>query len=214
MADKKKDESTLKLGENAVSRFTRTPVHITDEGHIRQSMHNLIEGLGGAGFRVEGEDPTKDKRIYRGPATGLYADWESEGKSDPSINVTSHADKASFPDVMGAIAHEDIHALLEQAKYKYPYLDVDPTSWLKSLLYDPTELARQGMQKASRGGDWHAEVPAYVGAYKPEELPGFSEKDRQDYLKRLMPTLNPRTAETLKRMLTTYDLGRKSNIMP
>lgn len=183
----------------AYSRLTRTPVTFEDQGQIRRNMADSMKRFNAMGIKayIEGED----KNPYKGPAEGSY---KPEG-----IQVTSYRDYPSYSDVAGVVSHEDIHALLEKAGYKYPDITKPQSFWQSMAGYSPQSLAERAMQEGMRAGNPRVEVPAYVGAYNPKQLPGFSEEDRQRYLTGLYQNMTPQLAVQLKRIIAAYEAGQK-----
>lgn len=176
------------LGTEAMSRFTKAPIIFRNVGKEQlerpASINYLMTKLFGP------PDFTQ-------PSTGGY----NFGTGD--INVSSYQKVPTWQDVMGTVHHEDIHSLLGKAGYTYPELTSYPTRG-----YNPITKAANAFNIGSRGGDVQRELPAYVGAYNPNQLPGFTEEDRQAYLDRLYPTLKPDVAQTLMRIIQSYNASQ------
>lgn len=199
--EKSKDDKLIEkaakilLGTEAMSRLTKTPIHIDDlSGHVK-SLVNALSGIG-ITSHIEGDTESTNQ-----PSTGRYY---------PSgILVRNYNAIPDYSDVAKTIHHEDIHALLEKSGYKYPSLTNTPDAFLNFLTGDPAAKATEALINANRVGNLQTiEPPAYVGAYDPSQMPGFTEADRQAYLKRLMPTLQPNTANLLQRIIQSYQASQ------
>lgn len=168
-------------GREAVSRFTRTPITIHDN---KANFDQPSTGsFGGSSYD---------------PAIGWY-------KPNPRIAVEAYG-TPDYSDVAKTIHHEDIHALLERAGYKYPNLPLD--IWDKLTGENPVAKAADALKRGNRMGSPAIELPAYVGAYRYSELPGFTEEDRQKYLNSLYRTMDPDAASTLRRIVQSYNASQ------
>lgn len=185
------------IGTDAASRFTKTPIKISDPGNI----DDLIGALGKLGIKAYVEDPEAKKEAEKvNPVQGEY--YPSAKESELTVNSPT----PSLEDIHRILFHEDIHAALEKAGYKYPDLRND---W-RDLIYDPVGQATEAFMRANRAGAIPQELPAYVGAYSPKEMPGLSGADRQRYLERLYSTLPPDTLRQLARIISNYSANPNS----
>jgi hypothetical protein len=202
MADKGKvDDKLIEkaakiiLGTQAQSRFTKTPITISDYGKLFK------------GFDTEG---TYAGNELNQPSTGKYT--YATPTSPGQINIrSSYVDNPNYQDIQSTIHHEDIHALLDKAGYKYPVLPETQLGPYEFGMHDdPITKATLAFIKGHRAGNIYQELPAYAGAYNPQELPEFTEGDRQRYLSRLYQTLQPDTANMLNRIISNFSASQNS----
>ena len=74
--------------------------------------------------------------------------------------------------------------------------------------FDTRDKAFNGLSRGNRAGDPVLEAPAYVGAYDPDQMPGFTQGDRQDWIDRFTKTLPPKVADMYQRMLRNYQASQ------
>ena len=186
-------DSATNTSSQAMSRFTRTPIQITN---IKGLADDLSKSLG-VKVIVEGEDKQPES------ATGEY---------DPdtkNISVDLRG-KPKFKDLMRTIEHEDVHALLAKEEGNRRYKLADPSGTLKHLislfLPDNTDYdARTAFFRSNRSGDVNRELPAYMVAYEPGQLQGLTREQRDKWLQRYLPTLKDSTRKTLLKIIAAHD---------
>jgi len=186
---------------DAYSRFTRAPIKLSNYDRIIQAIHDKLDWLGAK--PTTRPTPTPDN-----PSSGEY---------DPSkhqIFVNLHGQHPTYSDMQTTLHHEDIHAALAQylGANKAPTPNIIDTSsfgnMLKSLWSMPSVNAVDAFYRGHRAGDPALEVPAYMGAYKPGELPGMTPKDREMYLHGLYATLPDGLTRLLKRIVASHDASQ------
>ncbi len=181
----------------AQSRFTRTPIRINNTDQTVASLLNSLKEF----------NPTINQTPSEGASTGTYT------PSNQNIDVSLYGNNPSYKDFAGTLHHEDIHALLDKSGNTAPKVDITNApilDQLKELFYYRTpEQATQAFNKGNRSGDIKEELPAYVGAYKPNELPGMDEAARQRYLNLLRNNLPENGRQSLTRIINSYDASQK-----
>ena len=181
------------LETQAQSRFTRSPITIKNPSLKIAALAKALEADGiGVGT------PTIDNSGE--PPTGAYY---PSGK----IEVTAHGPNPSYAELQNVIHHEDIHALLEKAGIDSS--KVPSTPWYQNLVYlNPIDKAIHSFYAGKRAGSLTDELPAYVGAFDPKQMPEFTEGDRQRFLTQFKTILPDKVAQTFQRLLNSYQASQ------
>lgn len=170
------------LGTNAVSRSTKQPIGFTDV-----TKYPYYDPLF---FGGEHESTGRYRHIPGTPET---------------LEVTNYKRNPEWPDVMGTVYHELFHNLFNKAGIPRPgesmYKAESPSSEIAGPMFSKFLISE-------RAGDPVKELPAYMGAYVKNEIPGVDQKMRSDYLSELFKTLPTHVAEQFIRMMQNYQASQ------
>lgn len=175
------------MSTEAQSRFTRTPVKIKNLDLVSKRIAQLTGGK----------------------LQNAIKEHEAEGSYSPEINqirVQLFGQNPNYRDLANAIHHEDIHALLRNEPIPIPS-ESDYSSipnFFSAMLNQPYINASNAFLRGSRGGNLDRELPAYVGAYKSDQLPGFTPEQASQYVNLIMKNMKPEIASKYKRIVDSY----------
>lgn len=169
---------------DAYARFSRAPINFKDFGMLMRSIG------GGAQFQgatnPSGEYLPGDKRI--------------------SVTVPPGS---SFDDVQNIIRHEDTHATLDKVGrvdsiIPQNLLATPPTTRIDKFFMGLMGPSNSGLVdswlNSRRGGEFNAELPAYMTAYRPGELPGVTAPQSESWVNSYAPTLPSQARDQVLRM--------------
>lgn len=189
------DEPKIKYGTEAQTRFTRTPVTISN-------IDDLIDKLKDLGIKahVEDEEGNKVKSTTQHQATGGYNPF------DKTIHIEVSHD-IPYKEALAAIGHEDVHALLSPTGYAPPAPTPTWTDVLRHMfgMANPVDVATQGFMANKRAGDINTELPAYVAATPQYLGPDFTEVLRQQYINQQVQSLPAKVGELYRRLSSLYN---------
>jgi hypothetical protein len=124
---------------------------------------------------------------------------------ESAIHIYPPTSGTSYRELAAAIHHEDIHALLDQIAHLSSAFGYIPRS------VDPAleQQALEALKRGHRGGIGWREAPAYIGAYRAQEMPGFSEAQRQQWIEQFSRSLDPKAAAIWKRIIDSYEASQR-----
>ncbi len=157
----------------AGSRFTRTPIHIMST-------------------------PGRGRSEIDGQTVGQYS-------KDPSNMSIYLGDNPTWRDMQNAIHHEDVHATLAPIDSNY-----GSTTMNSDLMYahppsgstyptGPFDLLGD-FHGSGRRGDPLREIPAYMSAYKENQMEWVSPAMASEWLQRYVTSLPPATGRQIQRI--------------
>lgn len=136
---------------------------------------------------------------------------DTEGTFDPMQGPLGQiylnlGDNTNWDDFSNVMHHEDIHAALNHGGQYGPGMSYDPTiaDIFSFRETDPIKATLKAFGLGQRVGNPAQELPAYVGAYNPQQMPGLSEAMRQKYIGLLMQNLNSQNQNMYQRIIQNY----------
>jgi len=166
----------------ARSRFTHAPIDATNEEHLDDEIRKDMARFG-----------------IKIPPRKILGTANEGFEGDGEISIDLHG-KPSYKDLAHIIHHEDVHALL------------DPLPDLRPLGGAIDQKARAAWTRSDRGGHITMELPAYMIAWRPGDLKGFSTEDRNAWLKKFLPTMPPKTQAMMLRIMASHDASQRSDL--
>lgn len=164
----------------AMSRFTRDPVTITPR-----------------------EMTSPDDQAQADPVIG--ATYGTAGQGHSTIFVSPDA-SATYGDLQHVLTHEQIHSLLNRMSsgYSIPRAGdnvFSPSNW-------DIAHVEHGYAQANRSGGPTDELPAYMGAFSPRDVPGVTQKQADTWNKYFRASLPPDISSLLQRIIQSQQSQR------
>jgi hypothetical protein len=172
------------LGTKAVDRFTRTPI-----------SYNKKYGV-------------PSTQATRGEYKSSWGPFSPKGSIDVDVY-----DKATPEDVKRTGFHEIFHSILDKYGLN-PKMEVGENrtdqlgiGW-DDLYKTPVDRSlRESLYLADRSANRRELIP-YASATNPEHIPGFTEEERNQFLKDKLPQMSMQGRKMIMRALESYEPTR------